>query len=166
MSSSLENAIEITNLLEFNLAGVGHDLSHLRAAKTNVSNSAGTSTGAVSFMPRYSNTTREVSQDGRRGALMLSIDINHPDAEQFITSKDDLSKITGANISVKITDDFMYSLEIQNGISNNHKLWDKLIHQAWKSAEPGILFWDKIKSESIPSCYGKEWEERSTNPLT
>jgi ribonucleoside-diphosphate reductase alpha chain len=155
-------------------AGVGHDLSHLRPAKATVSNAAGTSTGAVSFMPRYSHSTREVAQDGRRGALMLSIDINHPDSESFITSKDDLSKITGANISVKITDEFMkdveegisviYKHKWGNYLSNPKKLWNKLIHQAWKSAEPGLLYWDTITRESIPSCYGEEWEETSTNP--
>jgi ribonucleoside-diphosphate reductase alpha chain len=107
---------------------------------------------------------------------MLTLDINHPDIEKFITSKDDLSKITGANISVKVDDKFMkaahkgedYILEF-DGIEtpiDARKLWKLLIHQAWKSAEPGVLFWDKIKSESIPSCYGKEWEEMSTNPLT
>lgn len=171
-------------------AGVGHDLSHLRPANTNVSNAASTSSGAVSFMPRYSSTTREVAQDGRRGALMLTLDIHHPDIEEFITSKDDLSKITGANISVKIDDAFMkavendeyYNLHFSHKPSSKKgilslvnarnevivikakKLWDKLIHQATKSAEPGILFWDKIKSESISSCYGKDWEETSTNP--
>jgi ribonucleoside-diphosphate reductase alpha chain len=172
-------------------AGVGHDISHLRPALTPVTNAAGTTSGAVSFMDRFSHTTREIGQNNRRGALMLTMDINHPDIEQFITSKDDLTKITGANISVKITDEFMKAVEndedfllefwidkppIIDGIempSKGYKilktikakaLWDKLIHQAWKSAEPGVLFWDKIKSESIPSCYGKEWEETSTNP--
>jgi ribonucleoside-diphosphate reductase alpha chain len=146
-------------------AGVGHDISHLRPANSNVSNAANTSTGAVSFMERFSNSTREVAQGGRRGALMLSMDINHPDSEAFIKAKNDLSKITGANISVKIDDTFMSIVGDKRGefIAINDT-WDKLIHQAWKSAEPGVLFWDKIKSESIPSCYGKEWEETSTNP--
>ena len=143
-------------------AGVGHDLSHLRPKTSSVSNSAGSSTGAVSFMPRYSNTTREVAQDGRRGALMLSMDINHLDIEDFITSKSDLSKITGANISVKIDDEFMKAVENNKdyglkfhgeGAKNSGRdswgyfksvktkpLWNKLIHQAWKSAEPRI--WD------------------------
>jgi ribonucleoside-diphosphate reductase alpha chain len=164
-------------------AGVGHDLSHLRPALTPVTNAAGTSTGSISFAERYSNTTREVGQNNRRGALMLTLDINHPDIERFITSKDDLTKITGANISVKIDDRFMKAVEtnsiyyltfIHGNPKGDHyhteieikakELWNKLIHQAWKSAEPGVLFWDKIKSESIPSCYGKEWEETSTNP--
>jgi ribonucleoside-diphosphate reductase alpha chain len=167
-------------------AGVGHDISHLRPKNTSVTNSAGTSTGAVSFMERYSNTTREVAQNGRRGALMLSMDINHPDIEDFVIAKDDLAKITGANISVKITDEFMSAVEnnieydlhfIPSNFSTLRasskiniikvkakELWNKLIHQAWKTAEPGVLFWDKIKSESIPSCYGKEWKETSTNP--
>jgi len=187
-------------------AGVGHDLSQLRPSKSSVSNAAGTSTGVISFMDRYSHTTREVAQDGRRGALMLTLDINHPDIEQFITSKDDLSKITGANISVKITDEFMKAVEedkeyilsfptdvkdiqiltvlnkpleepkekykweflkthpIQTVKIKAKPLWDKLIHQAYTSAEPGCLFWSKIQKESIPSCYGKDWEETSTNP--
>jgi ribonucleoside-diphosphate reductase alpha chain len=159
-------------------SGVGHDISHLRPDKTPTTNAAGYGTGPVSFMERYSHTARETAQSGRRGAQMITIDINHPDIEQFITCKDDLSKITGANISVKITDEFMKAVEENTTFilkfpeSGNQTqlevwakpLWDKLIHQAWKSAEPGVLFWDKIKSESIPSCYGKEWEERSTNP--
>lgn len=167
------------------MAGVGHDLSHLRPALTPVTNAADTSTGAVSFADRYSNTTREVGQNNRRGALMLSMDINHPDIEQFITSKDDLSKITGANISVKITDEFMKAVENdedyelyfetkwENGNWKSYYkavkakvLWNKLIHQATKTAEPGILYWSTIRKESIPSCYGEEWEETSTNPLT
>lgn len=161
-------------------AGVGHDISHLRPADTQVTNAAGTSTGAVSFMHRFSNTTREVAQNGRRGALMLSMDINHPDVENFITAKDDLTKVTGANISVKITDDFMKCVEndelfplrfpttLKEGQFTKdiptRKLWNLIIKQAHSKAEPGVLFWDKIKSESIPSCYGKEWEETSTNP--
>jgi ribonucleoside-diphosphate reductase alpha chain len=173
-------------------AGVGHDISHLRPFLAPVTNAAGTSSGIVPFMERYSNTTREVAQDNRRGALMLTLDINHPQIYDFIEAKTDLTKITGANISVKITDEFMKAVENdedyilyfdRNGNFKerdiNHKLelykdtyfkikakplWNKLIHQAWKTAEPGVLFRDKIKSESIPSCYGEEWEETSTNP--
>ncbi|HSH51638.1 MAG TPA: ribonucleotide reductase N-terminal alpha domain-containing protein, partial [Bacteroidales bacterium] len=118
-------------------AGVGHDLSHLRAKGTPTTNSAKTSSGIVPFMERYSNSTREVAQDGRRGALMLSIDISHPEAESFITAKDDLTKVTGANISVKVDDEFM------DHVSKNQRylpIWRKLVHQAWKSAEPGLLF--------------------------
>ena len=144
-------------------AGVGHDISHLRSKHTPVSNSAGSSTGAVSFMPRFSNSTREVAQDGRRGALMLSININHPDAGEFIESKNDSTKITGANISVKINDKFMHAVDYDLG-DNNMKLWRKIIHQAWKSAEPGVLFIDTIHRESPAACYGKEWLETSTNP--
>lgn len=147
-------------------AGVGHDLSHLRAENTSVSNSAGSSTGATSFMDRFSHSTREVSQNGRRGALMLSMNINHPDIEKFITAKDDTTKITGANISVKVDDEFIK--EVTNPISSirgdNYFLWKRLIHQAWKSAEPGVLFWDTILKEDIPSSYGKEWTPTSTNP--
>lgn len=143
-------------------AGVGHDLSHLRASNARVTNAAGTSTGPVSFMPRYSNSTREVAQDGRRGALMLTININHPNAGDFITSKDDLTKITGANISVKVTDKFMRGAEHGMGDMNMIN-WRKLIHQAWKSAEPGVLFWDKIVSESPADCY-KGFKSISTNP--
>jgi len=144
--------------------GVGHDISHLRSKGSLVSNSARSSTGAVSFMPRYSNSTREVAQDGRRGALMLSMNITHPDIEDFIMSKDDLTKITGANISVKITDKFM------NAISNNigdreMTTWKKLIHQAWKTAEPGVLFWDKIIQNSPADCYADDgFKSVSTNP--
>jgi ribonucleoside-diphosphate reductase alpha chain len=149
-------------------AGVGHDISHLRPAKSVVTNAAKTSSGAVSFMPRYSNSTREVGQDGRRGALMLSMDINHPDIEDFITSKDDTTKITGANISVKVDDGFMMNIaaeEYDIVHPNNLRLWNKLIHQSWKSAEPGVLFWDKITSESPADCY-EGFESISTNPLT
>ena len=156
-------------------AGVGHDISHLRPADSKVTNAAGTSTGAVSFMYRFSNTTREVAQNGRRGALMLSMDINHPDAEKFIIAKDDLTKVTGANISIKVDNEFLKAVEnddlytqpLNNGLVNETPatyLWDKIIHQAWKSAEPGVLFWDTIVRESIPALYGKEWEETSTNP--
>jgi ribonucleoside-diphosphate reductase alpha chain len=144
--------------------GVGHDLSHLRHKLSPVSNSAGSSTGAVSFMPRYSNTTREVAQDGRRGALMLSLDINHPDAGEFIESKADLTKNTGANISVKINDSFMESIFTKESKSLQNKLlWHKLIHQAWKSAEPGVLFSDTIHRESPAAPY-EGWKEVSTNP--
>lgn len=169
-------------------AGVGHDISHLRPELTPVTNAAGTSTGAISFMDRFSHTAREVGQNNRRGALMLSMNINHPDIQKFIISKDDLTKITGANISVKITDEFMRAVEKdeeywltfvkeKKKIENRYlplystqvkvkakELWDKLIHQAWKTAEPGVLFWDTISKESIPSCYGEEWKETSTNP--
>lgn len=183
--------------------GVGHDLSKIRPKGSPVKNSAISSTGVVPFMERYSNSTKEVAQDGRRGALMLSISIKHPDAEEFIDAKLTQGKVTGANISIKITDDFMdavvndksylqtYPVNLnkiiserndnmhlddiivtsdfdkltpvfdKNGISlgyikkiNARKLWNKIIYNAWKSAEPGILFWDKIASESIPSCYG------------
>jgi ribonucleoside-diphosphate reductase alpha chain len=165
------------------LAGVGFDLSHIRPNNASVTNSAGTSTGAISFMHRFSHTAREVGQDGRRGALMLSININHPDIEEFITSKSDLTKITGANISVKVDDKFMKAVENDENYilyfrkeecfsSNPSKaisikaktLWNKLIHQATKTAEPGILYWDTIERESIPSCYREEWKETSTNP--
>lgn len=150
-------------------AGVGHDISHLRPANSKVTNAAGTSTGASSFMHRYSNTTREVAQNGRRGALMLTMDINHPDIKDFITAKDDLTKVTGANISVKVDDGFMANIEISEGlpeITKNDKdvlLWKKLVHQAWKSAEPGILFWDKITMESPADCY-EGFKSTSTNP--
>jgi len=152
--------------------GVGHDISHLRHRGSSVSNSAGSSTGAVSFMERYSNTTREVAQDGRRGALMITIKIDHPDIEEFITVKDDLTKITGANISIKIDDEFMECVEKDRMYPMAHasefmikarELWDKIIHQAWKTAEPGILFWDKIISESPADCY-EGFKTMSTNP--
>ncbi len=144
--------------------GVGVDISTLRPKGTSVTNSAGTSTGAVSFLPRYSNTTREVAQESRRGALMVSMDINHPDVEDFIESKDDLTKITGANISVKVSDEFMQSIFPENltEIQESY-LWKKLVHQAWKSAEPGVLFWDKITSESPADCY-EGFKTISTNP--
>ena len=151
-------------------AGVGHDVSHLRAKGESVTNSAKSSTGIETWEDFYSFVTRKIAQDGRRGALMMSCNINSPNAEEFITSKCDLTKITGANISVKVDDEFMQIVEdeqyldLKQSLTNSFYLWDKLVHQAWKSAEPGILFWDKIKSESIPSCYGKEWEEKSTNP--
>jgi len=165
--------------------GVGHDVSHLRPANATVTNAAGYATGPISYMHRYSHTARETAQSGRRGAQMITMDISHPDIEEFITCKDDISQLTGANISIKITDEFMKAVEDDKNYEllfffdkepdgqqkppaskfiKAKPLWNKIIHQAWKSAEPGILFWDKIKSESIPSNYGKEWEETSTNP--
>ncbi|MFT6939106.1 MAG: ribonucleoside-diphosphate reductase alpha chain [Cyclobacteriaceae bacterium] len=161
--------------------GVGHDLSHIRPKGSPVKNSALTSTGVVPIMERFSNTTREVAQDGRRGALMLSLSIQHPDAEDFIDAKIDTTKITGANISIKLEDDFMQAVEedreyIQqfpihqkNPIStrriNARKLWRNIIHNAWASAEPGVLFWDTIKKESVPDCYADlGYETVSTNP--
>jgi ribonucleoside-diphosphate reductase alpha chain len=161
--------------------GVGHDLSHLRPQGSPVKNSALTSTGIVPFMERYSNTTREVAQDGRRGALMLSVSVKHPDAESFIDAKMTSGKVTGANVSVKIHDDFMQSLENkENYIQqfpidspqpryqkevNPEDLWRKIIHNAWKSAEPGILFWDTIIRESVADSYADlGFETVSTNP--
>lgn len=161
--------------------GVGHDLSHIRPSGSHVQNCAQTSTGIVPFMERYSNSTREVAQDGRRGALMLSISVKHPDAEQFIDAKMTQGKVTGANVSVKVDDEFMQSVQNhtlytqQYPIDSNNpkvkkevdakKIWDKIIHNAWKSAEPGVLFWDNIKKESIPDCYKEEgFETVSTNP--
>ena len=161
--------------------GVGHDLSHLRPKGSPVNNSALTSTGLVPFMERYSNSTREVAQDGRRGALMLSVSIKHPDSEAFIDAKMTEGKITGANVSVKIDDDFMKcAIEDKDYIqqfpidSNEpqisspvkaRKLWEKIVHNAWKSAEPGVLFWDTIKRESVPDCYADlGFETVSTNP--
>ena len=184
--------------------GVGHDLSHIRPAGTPVKNSALTSTGIVPFMERYSNSTKEVAQDGRRGALMLSVSVKHPDSEKFIDAKLTQGKVTGANISIKITDDFMeavtrnkefwqtypINLKIPLGIEydelivnakenelvhlpnvgylkkiNAQKLWKKIIFNAWKSAEPGILFWDNIMNESIPDCYAdKGFRTVTTNP--
>ena len=185
--------------------GVGQDISHIRPKGALVGNSALTSAGIVPLMERYSNSTREVAQYGRRGALMLSISINHPDAEDFIDAKMTAGKVTGANVSVKITDEFMKAvqegkdflqtfpidiepLEDYNEVLaelnygelvqafdkyngkfyvkkiNARKLWNKIIHNAWKSAEPGILFWDKITSESPADSYGGEWKTISTNP--
>ena len=161
--------------------GVGHDLSHIRPKGSPVKNSALTSTGLVPFMERYSNSTREVAQDGRRGALMLSVSIKHPDAEAFIDAKMTEGKVTGANVSVKIDDEFMkavttatpyrqqYPIDVKNPICSKEidatKLWGKIIHNAWKSAEPGVLFWDTIKRESIPDCYADlGFETVSTNP--
>ncbi len=161
--------------------GVGHDLSHIRPGGSPVLNSALTSTGVVPFMERYSNSTREVAQDGRRGALMLSISIKHPDAEKFIDAKMEQNKVTGANVSVRIDDEFMKAAlarkpyEQQYPVdSNNPKykqetdaslLWKKIIHNAWKSAEPGVLFWDTIIRESIADCYADlGYRTISTNP--
>lgn len=161
--------------------GVGHDLSHLRPMGSAVNNSALTSTGVVSFMERYSNSTREVAQDGRRGALMLSISIKHPDAEKFIDAKLDTGKVTGANISVKLDDDFMravvngtpymqqYPVDSPNPQikkeTDARALWKKIIHNAWASAEPGTLFWDTILRESLPDCYADlGFRTVSTNP--
>jgi len=161
--------------------GVGHDLSHIRPKGTPVKNSALTSTGIVPFMERYSNSTREVAQDGRRGALMLSVSIKHPDAEAFIDAKMTEGKVTGANVSVKIDDDFMKAVTEGTPYTQQYpidsatpthskeidanKLWNKIIHNAWKSAEPGVLFWDTITRESIPDCYADlGFRTVSTNP--
>ena len=161
--------------------GVGHDLSHIRPSGSPVLNSALTSTGIVPFMERYSNSTREVAQDGRRGALMLSLSIKHPDAENFIDAKLDTNKVTGANVSIKVDDEFMraalegrtYTQQFPikadkpTVIKNIDapKLWAKIIHNAWKSAEPGVLFWDTIIRESVPDCYADEgFVTVSTNP--
>ena len=149
--------------------GVGHDLSHIRPKGSPVKNSALTSTGLVPFMERYSNSTREVAQDGRRGALMLSVSIKHPDSEAFIDAKMTEGKVTGANVSVKIDDDFMnaavnggtykqqYPIDSDSPVYvkdiDASGLWKKIIHNAWKSAEPGVLFWDTILRESVPDCY-------------
>ena len=161
--------------------GVGHDLSHIRPAGSPVKNCALTSTGVVPFMERYSNSTKEVAQDGRRGALMMSISINHPDSEDFIDSKMEQGRITNANVSVRISDDFMkavkegkpfvqkYPVDSENPLYTKEidakKLWDKIIHNAWQSAEPGVLFWDTITRESIPDCYADlGFKTLSTNP--
>lgn len=161
--------------------GVGHDLSHIRPKGSPVKNSALTSTGIVPFMERYSNSTREVAQDGRRGALMLSVSINHPDSESFIDAKMTEGKVTGANVSVKIDDDFMRAVIDERDyeqkypvysdspkyskVINAKQLWNKIVHNAWKSAEPGILFWDTIIRESVPDCYAdKGYRTVSTNP--
>ena len=161
--------------------GVGHDLSHIRPAGSPVKNSALTSTGIVPFMERFSNSTREVAQDGRRGALMLSISIKHPDSEDFIDAKMQQGKVTAANVSVKIDDEFMqavkngtpylqkYPIDSANPIKkqeiNARTLWEKIIHNAWHSAEPGILFWDTIIRESVPDCYADlGFKTLSTNP--
>ena len=161
--------------------GVGHDLSQLRPKGTPVNNSALTSTGVVPFMERFSNSTREVAQDGRRGALMLSISVKHPDSEAFIDAKMQEGKITGANVSVKLDDEFMqcaidgkeytqkFPIDSDEPIvtkkADAKKLWEKIVHNAWKSAEPGVLFWDTILRESIPDCYADlGFRTVSTNP--
>ena len=161
--------------------GVGHDLTHIRPKGSPVNNSALTSTGLVPFMERYSNSTREVAQDGRRGALMLSVSIKHPDSEAFIDAKMEEGKVTGANVSVKITDEFMQAVvkdekyvqqfptesdqpSVTKEVSAK-ELWGKIVHNAWKSAEPGVLFWDTIIRESIPDCYADlGFKTVSTNP--
>tara|TARA_R110000823_G_scaffold298864_3_gene419461 strand:+ start:6384 stop:8933 length:2550 start_codon:yes stop_codon:yes gene_type:complete len=161
--------------------GVGHDLSHIRPKGSPVKNSALTSTGVVPFMERYSNSTREVAQDGRRGALMLSVSINHPDAEDFIDAKMEQGKVTGANVSVRMDDTFMKAVKNEGNYTQKYpifsenpkytkdieanKLWKKIVHNAWKSAEPGILFWDTIINESVPDCYADlGYKTVSTNP--
>lgn len=161
--------------------GVGHDLSHIRPKGTPVKNSALTSTGLVPFMERYSNSTREVAQDGRRGALMLTVSITHPDSESFIDAKMTEGKITGANVSVRIDDKFMqaavdgtpyiqhFPASAENEEVNKEvdatRLWQKIVHNAWKSAEPGVLFWDTIVRESVPDCYADlGFQTISTNP--
>ena len=161
--------------------GVGHDLSHIRPKGTPVKNSALTSTGLVPFMERYSNSTREVAQDGRRGALMLTVSIKHPDAEAFIDAKMTEGKVTGANVSVRIDDEFMkcategipyqqqYPVDSASPMIKKEvdaaAIWNKIIHTAWKSAEPGVLFWDTITRESVPDCYADlGFRTISTNP--
>ncbi|HLV15317.1 MAG TPA: adenosylcobalamin-dependent ribonucleoside-diphosphate reductase [Xanthomarina sp.] len=161
--------------------GVGHDLSHIRPKGSPVKNSALTSTGIVPFMERYSNSTREVAQDGRRGALMLSVSINHPDSEDFIDAKLEQGKVTGANVSVRIDDEFMKAVKSNGTYTQKYpifssepkftktieanKVWKKIVHNAWKSAEPGILFWDTIINESVPDCYADlGYKTVSTNP--
>ncbi|RKN83026.1 adenosylcobalamin-dependent ribonucleoside-diphosphate reductase [Ulvibacterium marinum] len=161
--------------------GVGHDLSHIRPKGSPVKNSALTSTGLVPFMERYSNSTREVAQDGRRGALMLSVSINHPDAEDFIDAKMEQGKVTGANVSVRMDDAFMQAVERDSEYVQKFpvhsaepkafkkidakQVWNKIVHNAWQSAEPGILFWDTIIRESVPDCYADlGYRTVSTNP--
>lgn len=161
--------------------GVGHDLSHIRPKGSPVKNSALTSTGVVPFMERFSNSTREVAQDGRRGALMLTISVKHPDAEDFIDAKMTQGKVTGANVSVKLTDEFMecvrdkkpfvqqYPIDSDNPLYTKeidaNKLWNKIVHNAWQSAEPGLMFWDTISREAIPDCYSEHgFKTISTNP--
>lgn len=161
--------------------GVGHDLSHIRPKGSPVKNSALTSTGLVPFMERYSNSTREVAQDGRRGALMMTVSIKHPDSEAFIDAKMTEGKVTGANVSVRIDDEFMHAavegkpyIQQYPTISDNptftkevnaSEIWAKIIHNAWKSAEPGVLFWDTITRESVPDCYADlGFRTISTNP--
>lgn len=161
--------------------GVGHDLSHIRPAGSPVKNSALTSTGIVPFMERYSNSTREVAQDGRRGALMLTISIKHPDSGKFIDAKMEQGKVTGANVSVRINDEFMYAVVNETKFTQQFPidsdkptftreidakiLWEKITHNAWQSAEPGVLFWDTIARESVPDCYADlGFKTLSTNP--
>jgi ribonucleoside-diphosphate reductase alpha chain len=161
--------------------GVGHDLSHIRPKGSPVKNSALTSTGIVPFMERFSNSTREVAQDGRRGALMLSVSIKHPDSESFIDAKMEQGKVTGANVSVRIDDEFMKAVDLGTGYRQQYPvksenpthikdidataLWKKIVHNAWQSAEPGILFWDTIIRESVPDCYADlGYQTISTNP--
>lgn len=161
--------------------GVGHDLSHIRPQGSPVLNSALTSTGVVPFMERYSNSTREVAQDGRRGALMLSISSKHPDAEKFIDAKLEAGKVTGANVSVRIDNEFMkavvknkpyvqqYPVDSKKPVFKQEvdagRIWKKIVHNAWKSAEPGILFWDTVINESVPDCYADQgYRTVSTNP--
>ena len=161
--------------------GVGHDLSQIRPKGSPVNNSALTSTGLVPFMERYSNSTREVAQDGRRGALMLSVSIKHPESEAFIDAKMTEGKVTGANVSVKIDDEFMQAVvddkpytqkfpidsdkPLMSQEISAKQLWKKIVHNAWKSAEPGVLFWDTILRESIPDCYADlGFRTVSTNP--
>ena len=161
--------------------GVGHDLSHIRPLGSPVKNSALTSTGLVPFMERYSNSTREVAQDGRRGALMLTVSIKHPDSESFIDAKMVEGKVTGANVSVRIDDAFMqaavdgaeyvqqFPIDSDQPLYTKkidaRKLWEKIVHNAWKSAEPGVLFWDTITREAVPDCYADlGFRTISTNP--
>jgi ribonucleoside-diphosphate reductase alpha chain len=161
--------------------GVGHDLSHLRPGGTPVMNSALTSTGILPFMERYSNSTREVAQDGRRGALMLTLAVQHPDSPAFVDAKMDSTKVTGANISLRLDDEFMratqsgepYRLRFPVGSKKPTltreidavALWKKIVHNAWKSAEPGLLFWDTVLRESVPDCYADlGFRTVSTNP--
>ena len=161
--------------------GVGHDLSHIRPKGSAVKNSALTSTGLVPFMERYSNSTREVAQDGRRGALMLSVSVRHPDSEDFIDAKMEQGKVTGANVSVKIDDAFMRAVEADELYTQQYpinaeepkffkeikakELWSKIVNNAWQSAEPGVLFWDTIIKESVPDCYDDlGFNTVSTNP--
>lgn len=161
--------------------GVGHDLSHIRPKGSPVKNSALTSTGIVPFMERYSNSTREVAQDGRRGALMLSVSVKHPDSESFIDAKMEQGKVTGANVSIKLQDDFLeavesgvpyvqqYPINAEDPVYKKEidagKLWTKIVKNAWQSAEPGILFWDTIINESVPDCYADlGYRTVSTNP--
>lgn len=159
--------------------GVGHDLSHIRPEGVEVHNSALTTSGVVSFMERFSNSTKEVAQNGRRGALMLSLSITHPDADKFIDAKQDLTKVTGANISIKLTDAFMRAVVAEQDFeqhwvgpqgqelkktANAKALFDKIVNNAWATAEPGVFFWDRILNESNAAVYGKEWTEVCTNP--